>query len=462
MRTSNVLLRARCALPIAAALAASCAGGNPQSLPGHAAPAGRVARRSTGSTPISHVIVVIQENRSFDNFFATYPGADGTTFGTLSNGTEVPLQEVNLDYPCDFGHSYAGFLKDYDGGKMDGFNLEGASKKCPGQAGTRSYQYVNPAQIAPYWAMAQQFVLADHMFQTQGSGSFTAHQDLIAGGTVVNQAQTQSLIDFPSAKPWGCDAPPGTLTSLLVAKRAKLEYRYRKGPFPCLTYATLRDLLDAASVSWHYYSPPDRGSTGAIWNAFDAIQAVREGPEWTTNISKEKQIFSDVSNGTLAAVSWIVPDEANSDHPGGKSGTGPSWVASIVNAVGESSYWDSTAIVVVWDDWGGFYDHEPPPFFDKWGGLGFRVPALVISAYTPQTTSGSYVSHTQYEFGSILKFVEDTFSLGRLGTTDVRATSIGDSFDFNQSPRPFTPIPASYSRAFFERQPPSYQPVDTQ
>ncbi len=462
MQTSNLLIRARCAFPIAAALAAvSCAGGNPQSLPRQAAPAGRVARRSTASTPISHVVIVIQENRTFDDLFATFPGADGTTFGTLKDGTQVPLKPVNLAYPCDFGHSYAGFLKDYDGGKMDGFNLEGGSKKCPGQAGTRPYQYVNPTQIAPYWDIAQQFVLADHMFQTQGSGSFTAHQDLIAGGTILNQTQTQSLVDFPSGKPWGCDAPAGTVTSLLVAK-AKLEYRYRKGPFPCLQYATLRDLLDGSSLSWHYYSPPEPGSTGAIWSAFDAIQAVREGPEWATNVSKEKQIFSDISNGTLANVSWVVPDEQNSDHPGSGSKTGPSWVASIVNAVGESSYWDSTAIVVVWDDWGGFYDHEPPPFLDKWGGLGFRVPALVISAYTPPTTSGSYVSHTQYEFGSILKFVEETFALGSLGTTDARATSIGDSFDFNQSPRPFTPIPASYSRAYFERQPPSYKPVDTQ
>jgi phospholipase C len=224
----------------------------------------------------------------------------------------------------------------------------------------------------------------------------------------------------------------------------------------------MRDLLDAKSLSWRYYSPPVLHDTGSIWNAFDAIQAVREGPEWTTNISPEKQILSDVTNGTLPAVSWVVPDLQNSDHPGSGSTTGPSWVASIVNAVGESSYWDSTAIVVVWDDYGGFYDHVPPPFFDQWGGLGFRVPAMIVSAYTPPVVSGTYVSHTQYEFGSILKFIEETFALGSLGTTDARATSIGDSFDFNQSPHPFTPIPASYSRAYFERQPPSYKPVDTQ
>ncbi len=455
----------RYAALILAVAVASCSGGaaGPPASGAWQRALSRTAKGPSGSTPISHVVIVIQENRSFDDLFATFPGADGATHGKTEGGGQVPLKKVALDYPCDFGHSYSGFLTDYDGGKMDGFNLEGGSPKCPGQAGTRPYQYVDPAQIAPYWDMAEQYVLADHMFQTQGSGSFTAHQDLVAGGTTINPTQTQSLVDFPSAKPWGCDAPAGTVTSLLVATKTKLEYRYHKGPFTCFTYATLRDLLDAKSVSWRYYSPPEPGSTGSLWNAFDAIQAVREGTEWTTNISSEKKIFTDVSGGTLAAVSWVVPDEENSDHPGGSSSTGPSWVASIVNAVGESSYWNSTAIVVLWDDWGGFYDNVPPPFFDKWGGLGFRVPAIVISAYAPQPTSGStYVSHTQYEFGSILKFVEETFGLGSLGTTDVRATSISDCFNFAQSPRPFKPIPASYSRAYFLHQPPSYKPVDTQ
>jgi len=170
----------------------------------------------------------------------------------------------------------------------------------------------------------------------------------------------------------------------------------------------------------------------------------------------------DISNEALPAVSWIVPDRQNSDHPGAGSDTGPSWVASIVNAVGQSSYWSSTAIVVVWDDWGGFYDHVPPPFQDDWGGLGFRVPMLVVSPYAKQgqSSQGGYISHTQYEFGSILKFVEDNFGLGRLGTTDVRANSIADCFDFLQKPRPFKRIPAQYSRRYFEMQRPSYEPVD--
>jgi len=145
-------------------------------------------------------------------------------------------------------------------------------------------------------------------------------------------------------------------------------------------------------------------------DAFDAIKAVRDGTEWKTNVTHQPTvIFSDISNGTLPAVSWVVPDDVNSDHPGNGTDTGPSWVASIVNAVGESKYWHSTTVIVVWDDWGGFYDHVRPPFFDRWGGLGFRVPMLIVSAYSREGTSKQrgYVSHTQYEFGSILKFVED-------------------------------------------------------
>ena len=363
---------------------------------------------------------------------------------------------------CDLRHSYNRYLSDYDGGKMDGFNSEGGSGHCPGKE-TAPYQYVNPAQIKPYWNMANRYVLADQTFQTQGSGSFTAHQDLIAGATIIDQNKTTSIVENPDHSPWGCDARPKTVTSLLQYISGKLVFEYHKGPFPCLTYETMRDLLDAQDVSWKYYSPPIVGDEGAIWNAFDAIHAVRYGSEWGVNVpNTNTQFFTDISNNALPAVSWIVPDRKNSDHPGAGSDTGPSWVASIVNTVGQSSYWPSTAIVVVWDDWGGFYDHVPPPFQDEWGGLGFRVPMLVVSPYDKQgqSSQGGYISHTQYEFGSILKFVEDNFGLGRLGTTDVRANSIADCFDFLQKPRAFKRIPAQYSRRYFEMQRPSYEPVD--
>jgi len=426
---------------------------------------------------IKHVIVMIQENRSFDNFFARFPGADGTKTGEMKVGSGdklVKLTEASLVDECDFGHSYKGFEEDYDGGKMDGFNLEGGgSVKCPGKAGIAPYQYVNPNDIGPYWDIAKTYVLGDHMFQTQGSGSYTAHQDLIRGATTIDKDQTTSLVDFPSSVPWGCDAQkPSTVTSLLVWSGTSLEYQYNKGPFPCTNkfpalgkyYATLRDLLDAKQVTWKYYSPAVIGNVGKYWNAFDTVAAVRYGPEWGTNVTMSAtDIFDDISGGTLPSVAWLIPDNTNSDHPGGGSDTGPSWVASVVNAIGQSAYWKSTAVIVVWDDWGGFYDHVPPPLVDHWGGLGFRVPLLLVSAYARETNGApGYVEHQQYEFGSILKFIENNWNLGSLGTTDVRATSIVDCFDFTQPARSFVAIPSKYSAQFFRHQRPSNKPVDTE
>jgi phospholipase C len=381
---------------------------------------------------------------------------------TPSGDIWVPLRAVPLSYPCDFGHGYKSFIEAYDGGKMDGFGAVGAGQKCPGKAGTAPYQYVEPSEIQPYWEIAKEYVLADGMFQTQGSGSFTAHQDFIAGGTTINQNKTRTLVDFPTHKPWGCDAPRSTDTDVLVDVGSKIVRRYAKGPFPCLTYPTIRDLLDAADISWKYYSPQEPHGAGSVWNAFDAIKAVRRGPEWQTNIALTTSFFTDVSSGALPSVAWIVPDRVNSDHPGSGSDFGPSWVASIVNAVGESAYWPSTAVVIVWDDWGGMYDHRAPPFLDRWGGLGFRVPMLVVSPYSRQgfAKDRGYVSHTQYEFASILRFIEDNWGLGRLGTTDLRAASIADCFNFAQPPRTFHPIRAPYGRRYFARQAGSNEPVD--
>jgi phospholipase C len=437
-------------------------------------------KHKSGSGYISHVVVLVQENRSLDNFFATFPGADGATQGKMKKSKgkgdkTVQLKKVPLVQECDFGHRWQGFIKDYDNGKMDGFGLEGGGK-CGSKVGTLPYQYVDPNDIIPYWFIAQNYVLGDEMFQTQGSGSFTAHQDLIRGGTTIDLAQTTSLVDYPAYKPWGCDGlthHDNDYTSVLVWSGSKLVDKYHGGPqactdkfpgYPSYTYLTLRDLLDAQGVSWKYYSPPVSGS-GGLWNAFDLIASVRYGPEWNTNVKRNPDaIFTDLDNGTLSDVSWLVPDNVNSDHPGSARDLGPEWVASVVNAIGQSQYWDSCAIVVVWDDWGGFYDHKPPPFFDNWGGLGFRVPMLIVSPYARMTSVShpGYISHTQYEFGSIIKFIENVFNLGRLGTTDVRANTIGDSFDFSQPPRPFVSVPSSLDRKYFEHQKPSYEPVDSE
>ncbi len=448
----------------------------------------------SGSGYIQHVVLVIQENRTYDNLFATFPGADGTTYGCMeppsgtvlqrhhhhsgsgycpSGDTYVPLAKDDLAQKCDWGHSYHVVPVDYDNGRMDGFGEEGGSSKCPGKVGSKVYQYIDPTQVGPYWDIAEQYVLADHMFQTQGSGSFTAHQDLIRGGTCIKDCAsphkgTQSLVDYPSAAPWGCDAKPGVKTSILTWTGSALKDGYHKGPKPCMTYQTLADLFEAQSpqISWTYYAAPEPKGEGKYWDAFDAIQDIREVPtQWSTHVVQNPdQFFTDITNSTLPQMSWVTPDAANSDHPGNGSDTGPSWIAQIVNAVGESSYWNSTAIIVVWDDWGGFYDHVPPPFFDDFGGLGFRVPMLVISPYARESIPGQpgYVSTTPYEFGSIIKFIEGVWNLPSLGTTDARATSISNSFDFTQSPRTFTPISSSYSKSYFLHQKPSNEPVDTE
>ncbi|HZV77536.1 MAG TPA: alkaline phosphatase family protein [Candidatus Babeliales bacterium] len=487
-------------------------------------PAG-ATRGVKGTTPIKHVVIVIQENRSFDDFFATFPGANGTTVGeaipmpspiasscaakgqpVITQATTVPLTEVSLTgegFPTipphgdpfgwdnDVPHVYpSGYLGECNSAdwwhpsasnpcQMNGFDvtLFGANGEGPQATCTYTYQYVNPQQIQPYWEMAEQYVLADAAFQTQGSESFTAHQDLIAAGTALSSSPPESIIDDPTGFPWGCDAQPpsppsqeGSVTTLITTSG---QYLLDRGPFPCFTYETIRDLLDAKQVSWKFYADKvypwhsAKNDSPGIWSAFDAIKAVRYSKEWgtnvTTSINGDLDIFKDITAKTLPSVCWVTPDAADSDHPDEVNkkdqpvDTGPSWVASVVNAIGKSEYWDSTAIIVLWDDWGGFYDHVPPPFYDNQGGLGFRIPLIIVSAYVQP-----HVEHTQYETASVLKFLEDNWNLGSLGREDQRATSLGNAFDFTQTPRPFQAIPAKYPLSFFLHKKPSGVPPDSE
>lgn len=466
--------------------ASACSSESTPSLP--FAPGSFGKHHGSGSSPIEHIVLIVQENRSFDNLFATFPGAHGARVGlfkTSSGDINQKLTAGKLYLPNDVTHCNAAFKVAYDGGKMDGFSVErlgvcgrGGTIGNGAPAGKYVYQYVKPSLIKPYWDIAKEWVLADELFQTQGSGSFVAHQDLIRGGSAVdgsasNPNGTESLIDNPTEMPWGCDSSSTSTTELITVDGKYLT----NGPFPCSNkfpnyssgqYLTLRDSLDAAGLSWKYYSPcfayspgscnnTSKRNAGATLNAFDAIYPVRNGPEWGTNVSMpETNIFTDITSGSLPAVSWVIPEDKNSDHPGdtiqGAVDHGPEWVASVVNAIGESSYWDSTAIIIVWDDWGGLYDNAKPPFQDAYGGLGFRVPMLVVSPYArlrPNGKSG-YISHTKYEFGSIIKYIENNFNLGLLGTTDKRATSIGNIFDYGQGPRQFSEIPSSLGAQYFK------------
>jgi phospholipase C len=409
--------------------------------------------------PIKHVVIIVQENRSFDNLFAGFPGADAPTYGYVGT-KKVALQQTRLEDGY-LNNNYSDAIDSWDNGKMDGFD----EAQLPGSGPVNlPYSYVPKSESAPYWAMAQHYVLADHMFPTEFGPSFTAHINLIGGNTELVAGQTAE-VDSPTQLPWGCDAPAPTITYTLNTSFQEQA----NGPFPCFTqFRTLADTLDKAGISWKYYAPSvfTGGLGGQAWSEFSAIKKVRYGPDWANVISPETTVLSDIPAGKLAAVSWVIPDLINSDHPGSGGNTGPSWVASVVNAIGTSQYWNSTAIVILWDDWGGWYDDLAPPQLD-FRGLGIRVPCIVVSPYARLTSAQQpgYVSHTQYEFGSVLAFVEQTFGLPVLGTpaegyTDARATSISDVFDFSQKPRTFTTIKAPKSQDYFKNEKPSGLPPD--
>jgi phospholipase C len=234
--------------------------------------------------------------------------------------------------------------------------------------------------------------------------------------------------------------------------------------YPCFEHPTLGDSLDAANVTWRYYAP----GAGSIWTAPDAInhicqpqtqngQLVCTGSDWTANVSLppnggSAQVLSDIVNGNLAQVSWVIPTGQESDHAGINDGSGPSWVTSVVNAIGNSPYWANTVIFVVWDDWGGWYDHVAPTIINSYE-YGFRVPVIVISPYA----KAAYISHNMHNFGSILKFIEETFGLPSLGYADAVSDDFSDCFNFSQMPLTFRTISAPLPAEHFinDRRPPS-------
>jgi phospholipase C len=398
-----------------AALFLSGCGGAGAPPTGLAAPTQQSAVHRNTKQAIQNVIVVIQETRSFDNLFAGYPGADAPTKGLTSAGKYVRLRPIRLEDNkiCTSGNGDT-FEKIYDSGKMDGWNLINRKHPlCP-------YTRVERSETRPYWDLTKHFVLADKMFSSTHFGRFVNSLYLVTGTTKI--ARDTYIVGIPtSPSRWGCDAPPGTETSLL--KDGQLELN--RGPFPCFDqFPSLANLLDKANVAWRFYyggKPQDNFP----FNPYSAMKYVFDGPDWKNDMSvPATNVLNDIAQGNLPPVSWVLSAEPNSDFPG--NGGGPTWVKTIVQAAQTSSYWKHIAIVVIWNDSGegNFYDNVAPPQLDPMG-LGFRVPMLVVSPYAKH----GYVSHTQYEFGSILKFIEENWNLGSLGSTDQRANSIGDVFD---------------------------------
>ncbi len=410
---------------------------------------------STGAGKITHVVYIVQENRSLDNLFQGYPGADTVSSGKNSYGQTIRLKPISLSDQYIIDHSAKAMFSACDGtGKlpgsecrMDGFNNEYSAGGPPNP----EYVYVPHRESRPYFDMAHEGVLADRMFQSQLDESFSAHQYIIA-------AQSAWSVDLPTTE-WGCGGGENDTVKTITRDR-RIE---GPGVNPCYDYRTLGDELDKAKLSWRFYASTYGSASsgqGAAWSGYQAVRHIRYGPDWKKDvISPNWRFITDVRAGRLANFTWITPVCSDSDHVAClEGGYGPSWVAALVNAVGKSKFWNSTAIFVQWDDWGGLYDHVPPPYLDR-DSLGFRVPLLIISPYAKR----NYVSHVQYETASVLRFAEDLYGLDRLAAADKRATSpAADCFDFSRAPRPFVKIKAPYPPKFFmhqgdEEQAPDYE-----
>lgn len=404
--------RCLCALS-AAVLIAGCSSAASPSVSAHQ----RLPLHGPEQGIIKHVVIIIQENRTVDNLFNGFPGIDTVQSGLDSNGDVVPLVKRPLFQSSGPDHDHSSFESAYDHGKMDGFDKVPNKRNIP----LLSYSYTDPADVKPYWQMAQTYAFGDRMFQSNSGPSFPAHQYLVA-------SQSPFAAENPTNAPWGCDAPPGTTVNAINAQGQ--EYVYG---FPCFDYQTIADELDGRGVSWRYYTPLAQG----MWSAYDAVKHIRFGADWATDIAAFSKFtpVQDFAAGDIADVTWVVPQGFDSDHPNPVGDHGPDWVASLVNAIGNGPDWNSTAIFVVWDDWGGWYDHVPPNQLDVYG-LGMRVPLIVISPYVRE----GYISHVDHEFGSIMRFTEETFGLETLAASDARADDLLDCFDFDQQPQRFKPI----------------------
>jgi phospholipase C len=423
---------------------------------------------ATGIHKIKHVVVIMQENRSFDSYFGTYPGADGIP---MKNGVPTvcvpdPLTKTcvrpyhnTTDRNAGGPHQHLNATADINNGQMNGFlgQLRRANNQCRGLNDPRCalkanaplpdvMGYHTAKEIPNYWAYARNFVLQDHMFQSDTSWSLPAHLYLVSGWSAKCAAV---------GRPMGCrtavenpGAPPG-------------EPQNPTGATPHYGWTDLTYLLHKHHVSWKYYvvngavndcrpstmfckTIPQNAKTPGIWNPLPWFTTVQQNRQ-VGNVQSLSSLVQDARNGTLPAVSWIGPSQSVSEHPPGLVSTGQAFTTGVINAIMQSPDWSSTAIFLTWDDWGGFYDHVAPPRVDA-SGYGLRVPGLVISPYARK----GYIDHQTLSFDAYLKFIEDDFLGGqRLNPkTDGRPDSrpivrenvkiLGDlrrSFDFSQPPR---------------------------
>jgi len=425
---------------------------------------------ATGIHKIQHVIIIMQENRSFDSYFGTFPGADGIP---MSNGQPTVCSPDNTTGQCvkpypdhaDINgggpHGFASGVADINGGAMNGFQNQarhgnhGCSDPfnpvCSNSYTPDVMGYHTQSDIPNYWSYAQNFVLQDHMFESVDSWSLPAHLFEVSEWSALctrpsNPLSCRSAVESPAAPPVRQKAHPRSLygwtdmTYLMHKNNVSWGYYVVKGTEP--------DCEDDESTSCAPVKQNAR--TPGIWNPLPDFTTVKQDGQ-LGNIQSVSNFYNAAKAGTLPAVSWVVPSGPVSEHPPSRISAGQSYVTSLINAVGQSPDWSSTAIFLAWDDWGGFYDNVAPPKVDA-NGYGMRVPAMVISPYA----KAGYVDHQTLSFDAYNKFIEDDF-LGsqRLdpstdGRPDRRPTvrdnvgilgDISQDFDFNQTPRPPLVLP---------------------
>jgi phospholipase C len=380
--------------------------------------------------PIKRVIFILKENRSFDQLFGRFPGADGVT-SAIDGTTTRPLTPAPDDHP-DIPHCWRCSVRAYNEGRMDGFTQTEDSA---------SYAYTQFRQedIPNLWHLAQRFVLSDNFFASAQGASFPNHLFAIAatsGGTHDAPQQPEGLlkerIQAGYAKSWGCDMPDGSEAAVYDAE-GEIQF-----VDPCFDFLTEGDLLRQEGIPWAFYGATNQ-QYGYIWSAYSSIRRYREHPErWAKYIRPVDRLIDDLEAGQLPPVVWVTPRGEESDHPGGNSWChGYNWTTRVINAIMASPVWEDTAVFLTWDDYGGFYDHVPPPQVDDFG-FGMRVPMLTISPYAKEGVIDGRIG----EFSSVLRFIEDNWGLTQLTHRDRDARNMSYTFDFDQEPRePMPPMP---------------------
>ncbi len=419
------------------------------------------AAAPTAIHKIQHVIIIMQENRSFDSYFGTFPGADGIPMShgvptvcipdPIHPGTCVRPFVDHADVNVLGGpHAETNERADVDNGKMNGFLAQAEASdryNCtsPTKHGCKTARtvmgYHTQSDIPNYWAYAQKFVLQDHMFEPVASWSLPAHLFMVSEWSAMCRGDNPNTCSSANDNVQQADTgtEPNYAWTDLTYLFAKIHVSWRY----YVTAGTEPDCENPAEISCASVAQNEK--TPSKWNPLPYFETVRQDHQ-TGNIQSVGRFYEAAKDGTLPAVSWVVPSNPVSDHPPAHIRNGTAYVTSLVNAVMRSPDWSSTAIFLAWDDWGGFYDHVVPPVVDQ-NGYGLRVPGIVISPYAKR----GYVDHQTLSFDAYAKFIENDFLDGRRldpktdGRPDPRPDvredegilgDIANDFNFNQKPRP--------------------------